>query len=808
MLFDDDEQLEVRHVISLAHHDIGIYSGGDVTPEGELFIKRNALCLARKLTDIDKAPDTQPSKPFYLFSENCSTKEDFYFALLKNQALCFGSTSSTPAPKTFEVRNIISLVQRLHSSEDNANTRWLNAVFGRIFLAVYKTRDMENFVREKITKKIARVKRPSFLTNINIRDINTGDAAPSFTNLKLKDLTVEGECVIEADVKYSGNFRGEVAATAKIDLGTRFKTREVNLVLAVVLKKVEGHVLFKIKPPPSNRIWFSFQAMPKMDMAIEPIVSSRQITYTVILRQIENRIKEVFAETLVQPFWDDLPFFKTEHKKWRGGIFDGDDTVVPSSDIENLLAREGQVEPVDRVDDGVDLKDSMRPMEKSHTAPNIDMNPAEKSGLFLRKVGKTSTGLTAPSSTATSTSGSEGPNGVATAPRSPQLVKNNNVPVVGTNASHADVFKPSTSPPDHATNFMAAIASRSKEPMGGKHPPLERQSTSSSQSSKDDGEHRRSDDDDVSRASLGRKRTGSSAESSTLDVSSSTFSGGSASTRSHGASLGRNLFSRKDDANPSSSSNSINGDGGHKRNTLLAVSNAAAQAKQWGWNAIQRQKEARRSAEGQAQVDLSQPMGRGQPLPPPGTPLPGPMGKLTPSTGTSSQRKPVLASSTTLSDYSAAGSSESVAEHRPPTLPQRRRRGGSQDVEEHGSLNMLVVPMPDDSEPGSPIDDEERGDISCSPTPVTRQMESLKESSLGLGESQLSQEAGSSSQPSQLRAPTLLLPEDESHTDKKWGTYDEKHKVDEDDGLDSWVEQTEASTVINAQKAARLAMSR
>ncbi|CRK13856.1 hypothetical protein BN1708_017199, partial [Verticillium longisporum] len=97
---------------------------------------------------------------------------------------------------------------------------------------------------------------------------------------------------MEADVKYNGNFRMEVAATARLDLGSRFKVREVDLVLAVVLHKLDGHVFFKIKPPPSNRVWFSFQTMPKMEMTIEPIVSSRQITYTLILRQIEHRMKE------------------------------------------------------------------------------------------------------------------------------------------------------------------------------------------------------------------------------------------------------------------------------------------------------------------------------------------------------------------------------------------------------------------------------------------------------------------------------------------------------------------------------------
>ena len=115
MLLDDDEQLEVRHVISLAHHDVSIYSGGDVTPEGELFIKRNALCLSRKHDGTELAPDSQVSKPFYLFSENCSAKEDFYFAMLKNQQQTFAAENAVPSPKQFEVKNIISLVQKLHA---------------------------------------------------------------------------------------------------------------------------------------------------------------------------------------------------------------------------------------------------------------------------------------------------------------------------------------------------------------------------------------------------------------------------------------------------------------------------------------------------------------------------------------------------------------------------------------------------------------------------------------------------------------------------------------------------------------------
>jgi hypothetical protein len=83
MLYDDSEQLEVRYVISLEYHEVSVYNGvEDVIPEGELWIKRNAICLTRRPITIGV---NASSLPFYLFSENMSEKEDFYFALLKNQ---------------------------------------------------------------------------------------------------------------------------------------------------------------------------------------------------------------------------------------------------------------------------------------------------------------------------------------------------------------------------------------------------------------------------------------------------------------------------------------------------------------------------------------------------------------------------------------------------------------------------------------------------------------------------------------------------------------------------------------------------
>ncbi|KAI3327288.1 hypothetical protein HD806DRAFT_388604 [Xylariaceae sp. AK1471] len=712
MLFDDDEQLEVRHVVSLVNHNISIYSGGDRTPEGELFIKRNAICLARRVDGKELTPDMQTSKPFYLFSENCSAKEDFYFALLRNQEQTFAAQNTAPKPQRFDVKNIISLVQKLHASEDHMQIRWLNAFIGRIFLGIHQTKDIENLIREKLTKKISRVKRPSFLTRVAIQSISTGDSAPFITNPRLKDLNVEGEFVMEADLKYTGNFRLEVAATARIDLGPRFKAREVNLILAVVLRKLEGHVFFKVKPPPSNRIWFCFQSMPKMEMSIEPIVSSRQITYTVILRQIENRIKEVVAETLVSPFWDDTPFFSTEHKKWRGGIFDGDDEVVHSPDHAAIAAQLGNVDEVSQLEQTASSASlELPPMEKSNSVPVIENH--QPTGFWARKLNKKSSQPNSIHLNSASTTTLDAKNSSSGSPDVPRPMRSGSFsassPVIGTETTHAELFKPSSTPPNHedAASTMASITARSRThsptqtPVGS--PPKLSPINSTLNSSSNSSAEALPAPKDVERTPKGqvRRHTASSSESvmSHDQPPDSPSLSSRNSIKSGTGSIGRGFLTRQGPPSPAL----IDGTPEHKNKTLTVMSNAAATAKRWGWNAIQRQ--AERNANGRKlsdpPVDLNQPMGRGQPLPPPGTPLPRPKQKATPMAVP--KRKP-LAPTPQLSSKSSGDLSEQKIERRPmppPALPRRRRVSGIHTTD-NTEENLLVVEAPADSEPNSP----------------------------------------------------------------------------------------------------------
>ncbi|KAF9698722.1 hypothetical protein EKO04_003170 [Ascochyta lentis] len=332
MLYDNEDQLDVRHVISLARYEVDVYGGGERIPEGELWIKRNCIRLNQKL---ESDPGAE-AKAFYLFSDNCSEKEDFYHAMLQAQEHHQDHTARqpSPVPLKFETPDLVKLVQQLHANEENLHTRWINALIGRVFLALYKTPEIKNFIATKITKKIARVPKPALISSVELRKIDMGTLPPFVTNPKLKELTVDGDLVVEADVSYKGNFRIEIQATARIDLGQRFKAREVTLVLGCFLKRLDGHLLLRIKPPPSNRLWMTFETPPRIELSVEPIVSSRQITYGPILRAIESRIKEVLNETLVSPNWDDMPFMDTIAQTIRGGIWEGESKGKDELDVK------------------------------------------------------------------------------------------------------------------------------------------------------------------------------------------------------------------------------------------------------------------------------------------------------------------------------------------------------------------------------------------------------------------------------------------------------------------------------------------
>ncbi|KAK9324125.1 hypothetical protein V1517DRAFT_73368 [Lipomyces orientalis] len=342
-LYDSPEQMNVQQVIVLANHNVSLWPP-DV-PDGQLFIRRHSICLAPKRSKVlaDELESISipgpPKNAYFLFSDNCSEKEDFYFALLRackrparrtsnGDGIGVGRYHPHPDPLTdayplqHEQEDIVRLIQTLHSSDSHIQTMWLNALLGRLFLALHKTAVFEDFIKSRIETKLSRVNRPSFLGDITVAKVHSGGSPPYLTNPKLKELNKDGLMTLAADLKYEGDFSVDITTKATLNFGSRFKTREVSLVLSVAFKSLDGRVNLTIKPPPSNRIWYCFESMPKLRMVIEPVVSSRQITYSMVTRVIENRINDALRDSLVAPYMDDLAFFDTETEHFRGGIWD------------------------------------------------------------------------------------------------------------------------------------------------------------------------------------------------------------------------------------------------------------------------------------------------------------------------------------------------------------------------------------------------------------------------------------------------------------------------------------------------------
>ena len=690
ILYDDSEQVEVRHVISLAHHNVSVYGGGNEIPEGELWIKRNAIRLSRKDVTSDGSSSTLP---FFLFSDNCSDKEDFYFALLQSQENNAENVYSLPLVEHFELKHVISLVQRLHSSEEQLQTRWINTLIGRLFLAVYKTEAAEDFVRMKITKKIARVKKPAFLSGIILQKISLGEAAPFITNPRLKDLTVEGDCCVEADIKYDGNFRIEVAATARIDLGTRFKAREVNLVLAVVVKKLQGHLFIKFKPPPSNRVWLTFETMPLLEMSIEPIVSSRQITYGIILRAIESRIREVLAETIVLPHWDDSPFLSTTKHRFRGGIWVND---LRSSRTSSNTAIPDEV-PQEEVETTPSTFESHVVPGISNEKPmsTIALSENERAGLVKKREHKSTHSLVDRSDAAAS-SGVQRSNGMPKAFRSRSFASAAN-PVTSTDnvnieVAHQNGGNPKL--PKDAASLMTQISTRSQP-----NSPLDTPSDSINPNSVSSTEQNKPSDFSLPVAKgdsllqdVGLSQ-GVTLNAGELSRPASAASLGSKSTRSqmeHGTQQLTKLQSMARTLTPSEK----------KQQNIMSAANAA---KNWGWNTISRKgKTASNSNLPAGAGTPDHPIGRGRPLPPPGQPLPRPDKRgIIPSMAIP-KRKPVAVS--LVPDREEGAKVDHI-----DTTSSIRRANATPGASNHKGNDLLIVQAPAESEPVSPIDDDHDG---------------------------------------------------------------------------------------------------
>src|SRR5207248_5918006 len=182
------------------------------------------------------------------FCDRCVDKEDWFFALQKSSKLL--SNSPGPQPQIvkdkseFDQHAMSRLLKTIYSNDDRIRTQWLNAILGRIFLSIYKTNRVKEYFIHKLKRKVKKVKKPNFLSDIQIKSVEMGDRLPYITNPKLNELSSNGDLSVDLNLNYEGGFRVEIETEAMISV-TRLKTIKLSFILAVVLKGLQGRLLLK-----------------------------------------------------------------------------------------------------------------------------------------------------------------------------------------------------------------------------------------------------------------------------------------------------------------------------------------------------------------------------------------------------------------------------------------------------------------------------------------------------------------------------------------------------------------------------------
>lgn len=280
--------------------------------------------------------------------------------------------------------NTTTSLLRTTTTGSSSSTQWINMLVGRLFYDVFTCQEWSDVVRQRIQRKLNRIKVPFFMEELTVTEIHLGSQLPYIRRTSEAVVDKQGTWV-DLDLTYNGAFqmtlstklnlmrlkrsqheemqsftmnhdgseeesaasseeedgpdRADFSTVSKdagpggagtgkklLDLVDKIaqskyfqqatenryikrKMEEVSntpLVLTVEVSHLVGTLALNVPPPPTDRIWYGFRTLPKMELVARPKLGEKEVTFARVTERIEKMLFLEFQRILVMPNMDDF----------------------------------------------------------------------------------------------------------------------------------------------------------------------------------------------------------------------------------------------------------------------------------------------------------------------------------------------------------------------------------------------------------------------------------------------------------------------------------------------------------------------
>jgi hypothetical protein len=293
-LYRSEEQEHCEGIASIKGHLVDIFPHSLLLDE--IFKKEFPIRVCNPTGSLFGSQSTA-----YVYAANGSEKEDWLYALRRAAVEVQPEIKARREALDFPgfIRRAAETLEATPSLD--ATGELISALVGRLIFNVHRADEVTALIRERFDRKVAALPKPAMLGPLVLEELSLGQGIPVLSNGKLHSLSHNHELVGSIDLLYPGGLALRISTSIAVTAGI-----VIPVTVDVVVRRLAGRLMLKIKGPPSDRLWFGFYRLPDYDIHVLPAVSSRALSWNFVQTIIAKQIDDAMREFVVLPNMDDI----------------------------------------------------------------------------------------------------------------------------------------------------------------------------------------------------------------------------------------------------------------------------------------------------------------------------------------------------------------------------------------------------------------------------------------------------------------------------------------------------------------------